>query len=237
MAQSSRLDEQAAGGDVGAGGPVGGRAGGRAAPAASLWLADQARLPFRPWSGYRALGARWAAASSRDMAVEALRLAGFQLLAVGVFVSMTTAGRLVAVHVGAIVAFWSFAPALQALAVCAVRAIACREVPLGRALALYYAGQGPWMLFLAVGAGVPVVAPGLLVVERFGQLFIGFACMLVLALVWGGVMTHALFRGGLGLSRVRAVLATLLFYATFVSLVVGYYLAMNQIQPQLFGTQ
>jgi hypothetical protein len=199
-------------------------------------LADHALIAVSPLSGYRALRARWVSLPVRSLKAAALRAALFQLLAIAVFVSLTSAGRLVAEHLLSVMIMWSFGPALQALTVAAVARLAVPCEPLSRALALYYAGQGPWLFFLAIVAGVPVVAPGVLVVDNLGRLFTGFFVLLGVTVLWGATVSYGFFRAGLDLPRARAALATALFYVGYVSLIVGYYLMMNQIQPQLFGT-
>ena len=200
-------------------------------------LADHTVLAVSPLSGYRALRERWLPLSRGAMARAALRSALFQLFAIAVFVSLTAAGRLVAAHLLAVMAFWSFGPVLQLCTVALVTRIAAPREPLARTVALYFAGQGPWMFFLAVVAGMPVIAPALLTLGNVGRLLTGFFVLLGAAILWGGTLTFAFFRGGLELPRGRASLATVLFYLTYVSLIVGYYLTMNQIQPQLFGTE
>jgi hypothetical protein len=199
-------------------------------------LADHTVIAVSPLSGYRTLRERWVPLPAHRLRAAALRAAVFQLFAIAVFVSLTTAGRFVAQHIVFVMIFWSFGPMLQAAAVTAVTRIAVPREPLGRALALYYAGQGPWMFFLAVLAGLPVIAPGLLTVHNLGGLFAFAIGLLGLTVIWGGAVTYAYFRAGVALPRLRAVLSTALFYVTYVSLIVGYYLTMNQIQPQLLGT-
>jgi len=165
----------------------------------------------------------------------AIGWAVFQLLGIGVFVSLTASGRLVVGHVLA-GAFYVFGPILQAIAVAiAVRAVR-REEPFARALSLYYAGQGPWILVLAVVSALPVVAPGLLSLPNIPRLFTALSVLLGIGLLWGGTVTFAFFRAGLALGRGRAAAGTALFYLVYVGSIVGYYLAMNQIQPQLLGT-
>jgi hypothetical protein len=198
-------------------------------------LGDQALLAVTPWSAYRDLRARMRDAGRRSWWWSAFGWAVFQLLGIGVFVSLTASGRLVAGHVLA-GAFYVFGPVLQAIAVAASLRVASREEPFPRALSLYYAGQGPWILVLAVVAALPVLAPGLLSLPNIPRLITALFTLLGVGLLWGGIVTFAFFRAGLDLGRARAAAGTAVFYLVYVGSIVGYYLAMNQIQPQLLGT-
>ena len=55
------------------------------------------------------------------------------------------------------------------------------------------------------------------------------------ALTMVGAYVVLAFASGLGLGRRRAALATAVHYVAYVGSVVGYYLALNQIQPQFPG--
>ncbi len=151
-----------------------------------------------------------------------------------VFVSFTAAGRLVAFHVVSTMVFWAFAPLLQAICAGAtVRALGPKGISLPRALSLYFAGHAPWMVLLVLVAGVCFVAPD--VYGTFTWLLRAWVLPGLIFVTWGwsGALTYACFRAGLGASRGRAAAMTALFYALFAGSVVGYYLATNQIQPQL----
>jgi hypothetical protein len=56
--------------------------------------------------------------------------------------------------------------------------------------------------------------------------------LLLVAAGWSGVITFACFRAGLGMPRRRAGGATALFYTGYVGAILGWYLALNMIQPQ-----
>ena len=109
------------------------------------------------------------------------------------------------------------------------------ETPLRRALALYFTGHGPWLFFLLLLAGVCLFAPD--VYGAFTRLLRHGVLpgALLVALVWSGVLTYACFR-----DRARPLAAArgggdgALLPRVFRR-IVGYYLAMNQIQPQLPG--
>jgi hypothetical protein len=211
-------------------------------PAPSLPWSDDARVMAHPFRTYAELASPPEERPGHDEGHShspgralAVRVA-FILLVLGGFVSITAAGRLVAFHVASTMVFWSFVPALQA----AVFAVVLRLVSPPRrrprmlpALALYFTGHGPWLVFLLALAGVCLAAP-----DVYGAMtwLLGHGVLPALLLgtiAWSGVLTFACFRAGLGFSRRRAGAATAAFYAGFSGVIVGYYLAMNQIQPQL----
>lgn len=204
-------------------------------PRLSALLGDQALLAITPWSAYRDLRARVLDAGPRAWWWSAVGWAVFQLLGIGAFVSLTASGRLVLGHVLA-GAFYVFGPLLQAAAVAVAVRVVRREEPYPRALSLYYAGQGPWIFVLAVVTALPVLAPGLLSLGNIPRLITALFTLLGIGLLWGGTVTFAFFRAGLDLGRARAAAGTALFYLVYVGSIVGYYLVMNQIQPQLLGT-
>jgi hypothetical protein len=158
------------------------------------------------------------------------------LLVIGGFVSFTAAGRLVAFHVASTMVFWSFVPAVQAGVFAAVVRLCGpprqrpRTVP---ALVLYFTGHGPWLVFLLLVAGVCLAAPDVYGAMRWLLGHYVLPALFLGAIGWCGVLTFACFRAGLGWSRGRAGAGTALFYAGFSAVIVGYYLAMNQIQPQV----
>ena len=131
--------------------------------------------------------------------------------------------------------FWSFAPALQALACALATRIAAPEKSPARAVALYFDGHAPWLFFLLAVAGLCVLPPdpGSTLLWLLSKGILPGALLATAG--WGGVLTFASFASGLGLGRRRAALATTIFYVAYVGSIVGYYLALNQIQPQLPG--
>jgi hypothetical protein len=201
-----------------------------AEPQRDPWSAE-AMLLVRPFRTYRALAGRRSERTWRDLA-RGLLLEGALL---GGFVSLTSAGRLVLGHVVFTALFWGFLPVLQIAAIsAAVRATAPRErlVP---ALSLYFEGLGPWYVFYLVLPAICLFAPdvygAMTALLRTGAL----PLYLLGTIAWGGVITWAFLREGLGLGRGRAGVAAAIFYAIFLGVVVGYYLACNEIQPQIWG--
>lgn len=194
---------------------------------------DDVRLMAHPFRVYRELAdeedelderAAWRAAGGKAL---------FLLFVIGAFVSFTSAGRLVSFHVASTMIFWSFVPVIQLAIFAAVLRLVAPAFGLARALSLYFSGHGPWLLFLTLIAGVCLFAP-----DVYATLIwmLGYGLLpglLLAATIWAGVLTFACFRAGIGLTRRRAALATFLFYLGYVGVIVGYYLALNQIQPQL----
>jgi hypothetical protein len=182
----------------------------------------------RPFRAYAALAA---APDDRPATTAAARAALF-LFVCGGFVSLVTAGRLVAFHVVSTMAFWSFIPAVQAGAFLVALRLAGGRPGWG-ALSMYFAGHGPWMVVFVALAGMCLFAPdpyeAFMALVRSGALL----GVLVAVIAWSGVLTYACYRAGQGLSRRRAGAATAVFYAGFAAVIVGYYLVMNEIQPQL----
>jgi hypothetical protein len=196
---------------------------------------DDARVMVHPFRTYAELAASPDPRPRSTLAALAVRVALVLLVLAG-FVSLISAGRLVAFHVASTMIFWSFVPAWQAL----VMALVLRVVDPGRgrdglwsALALYFTGHGPWLLFLLSIAGVCLFAPDTGAAIRW-LIWRGVLPIAMLGtIVWSMVLTFACLRAGLGLSRGRARAGTALFYAGFTVAIVGYYLSMNQIQPQV----
>jgi hypothetical protein len=192
---------------------------------------DDARVMMHPFRTYAGLATTPVERPARALAVRV----AFVLLVLGGFVSLSASGRLVAFHVASTMVFWSFVPAVQAAVFLAVHHALARDtgVPRAEALALYFTGHGPWLLFMLLVDGICLAAPDVSgtmswLLERrvLPAFFLG-------TIAWCIVLTHACFRAGLGLSKRRAYGATALFYTGFSGVIVGYYLAMNQIQPQL----
>jgi len=170
----------------------------------------------------------------RDFRPAAFRVL-LTLIFIGSFVSLTTAGRLVAFHVANSLVFWSFLPAIQiASLLLAMRAVAPR-VPIWTSIALYYVGQGPWLLFLLFVCAICIFVPHVYQTMTW-MLTHGVLPLLLLGTIaWGMVLTTAFFRAGLGLTRKRATFGVLIFYFAFYCAIAAWYFATNQIPPQLFG--
>jgi hypothetical protein len=193
------------------------------------WSAD-ALVMVRPFRAYADLAAAEDPSPTRTAAARAI----FFLFVVAAFVSLTAAGRLVAFHLISTMVFWSFLPLVQAGAfVVALRAVRPPRPPPALGLHLYFAGHGPWMALFMLLAGVCLLAPDVGAAMTWLLKTFLLPVLMLATIIWSGVLTYACFRAGVGLGRGRAAAATALFYAGFSTVIVGYYLAMNEIQPQL----
>jgi len=178
--------------------------------------------------------ARFPRAESDEAAARALPWrAGALLLVLGVFVSLTTAGRVVTAHVVGTALMWSFLPALQALALRVALATGRSGAPFRATLSRYYAGHGPWYALLLAVAGVCLFAP------EVGQAFRWLLqsgvlpAALLVTLLWGGVVQAALLRSACP-TRGRTALAMAAFYFTLGGCIAGWYVAAGALLP-LFG--
>lgn len=190
---------------------------------------DAFALLGAPLRRYAALAAEGDRAHARALPA---RLAAV-LAAVGCFVSLTTAGRLVLADVAWSMLAWAFLPALQALAL----TLALRGVAPGRsraaAFSLLLLGVGPWIALLLTLAGVclfaPSVSDALAAMLRVGAL----PAMLVAALLGSIALTAAMLRAALGLSRADTALRTLAYYLLLGAMIAGYYAAVGELLPLL----
>lgn len=199
---------------------------------AGLW-SSEAALMVRPFATYRALAEGREQRTWRDLG-RGLVLFGVFL---GAFVSLTSAGRLVAAHLAFTAIFWGFVPLLQIVAVAAAVRLAAPGERLVPALSLYFEGLGPYYVFFLILSGLCLFAPNV-AAAMTTLLRIGAIPLLLAATVgWGVTLTLAFFRAGLALPRARAFLGAAVFYLIFVGVVLGWYLALNQIQPQVVGTR
>ncbi len=200
-------------------------------PSFELW-STEAKLLFKPFATYRELAQTRSTRGVRDL-VRALILQGVLL---GVFVSLTSAGRLVVWHILFTAVFWGFLPAIQIGCVAAAVIATAPKERLLPAASLYLDGLAPYYVFYLVLSGICLFAPN--VYSTFTTLLnIGVIPLYLLGtIVWGMLVTWAFFREGLGLTRSKTLIASALFYGLFVAIILSYYLALNQIQPQVVGT-
>ncbi len=198
----------------------------------SALFSDEAAAMFRPSRTYAALAAR-ERADEWDGRVLAAKIAMLQL-SLGAFVSLTSAGRLVAAHVAMTALFWAFLPFWQVVGVAVALRVVAPKTPLVRALCLYFIGHGPWLVLLLGISGVCIFAPNVYAAMMTLVTTGALPALLVVAFVWGGVLTWALFRRGIALSRGRAAAATAIFYVIFIGAIASYYFLADQILPQFF---
>jgi hypothetical protein len=189
-------------------------------------FSNEARLLVRPFRVY----ATWA--RGEDALPRVLHGLLMWTFVYGAFVSFGAAGRLVPFHLVNTAVFASFIPAIQAMAMFTSLTIAAPEsrgprLAWHRVLGLYLAGHGPWLLLFLGIAGTFLFAPDARV------LFVMLPVLVPITIVWGVVLTFACFRSGVGLSRPRALFATLVFYLSAAVIVAGFYLALGQLGPLL----
>jgi len=197
-----------------------------------IWSDDVALLRH-PFARYAAVGAARCAASPNGALRSAATRVTIVMVTLGLFVSISTTGRVVPAQVAGTMIAWLFAPLLQSIALLVVGRVFLNDVPRARLFDLYFAGHGSWLLFMWVASGIVVVPPNPTAIFFF-LLAKGIApALFVITFVWGIVLNVAMFRAGLGLSRGKTALATALFYVLFIGQVVGYYLASDAIQPQM----
>ncbi len=151
------------------------------------------------------------------------------MLTLGAFVSFTTAGRLAPSHLVGTTVGWCFLPLLQALSLAIALRVGGARRDLRAAYGAYLAGHGPWLLLLCAVSSVCLFARD--VASALGWLLRSgiLPGALLATTVWSVMLQHALMR----VSARRAGLATATFYATFVALVVGWYVANGDLLPLL----
>lgn len=188
-------------------------------------ISDDVRVALRPFRTYRELGG--AAAPSLRRAL--LGPLGWLALLV-CFVSWTTSGALMFDHLlfGPLV--WWFAPAVQGGVSIGV-ARAYGERSFARSLSLYYRGHAPWQLLLLLVAGACLVVPDPSSILRSSVVPAALAVLVVVACVWCGVLTYAMYRAGFGFSRGRSARATALHYVGCTLNFTGWFLFTGQLLP------
>lgn len=180
------------------------------------------RLMVRPFRGYAALASAGEGPGSPTVLAGILRF----LFVFGAFVSLTATGRLAPNELVSGMISFAYVPVVHAIALTAAIHAMARNVRVARAFALFAEGYAPWLLFMWLVAGGSLFAPSP------ARLLSGSSVWLILgAQLWGGVLTFACFRSGLGLTRRRAAAATAIHYFTYTSLIVGYYVAAGQLLP------
>jgi hypothetical protein len=169
-------------------------------------LSDEVRVMFRPFATHRRaldeVRVGW-----RALVVRPVLVAGVN----GLAVTLSAAGELFPTLWLGSALTWAWAPALQMLLaaplIVLARALGGSRLRLSSALDLFFLGHGPWSLWL-MGAGV---ALGWHLPNTTGFDFMPVARTIVVPIVWTVLLVFAFFRVGLGLSRAKAVLLTLLY--------------------------
>jgi len=181
-----------------------------------------ARLLTSPFRGYADLANAEEGDGRPTVAGGMLRF----LFVFGAFVSLTATGRLAPFELVSGIISFSYVPVLHAIAVAIALRVVAPEIRFARAFALYAEGYGPWFLFMLAIAGGSLFAP-----DPARLLAAAIGWMLLIALLWGALLTYACFRSGLALSRQRAAGATAVHFAVVAVLVLGFFLAAGQLLP------
>lgn len=199
--------------------------------AAGSLFSDEARLLVRPFVVYRELRERSDAKPLRTIAGRILRT---QLLVAGA-VALITAGRLPLHLLVGTAVFWSMVPVLQTAMALGGHLVSNRRMPRTRAVGLHMAGNAPMLLWLLLCAGICLFSPDVYAAFTWALRPI-IAPGLVLAFVWGSVLSFAFYRAALEQSRARAALSLFVEIVLKIGLIVAWYMAIDNIVPQLSGS-
>jgi hypothetical protein len=184
---------------------------------------------LRPSHAYRELVAE----SVAPTLAAALARPAFLALLLGCCVSLSTTGRLTLRLVVSGSVLWSFAPALQALAASVVvLAFARGRLPLARALELYFAGIGPWSLWLLAVAGIAAFAPAETIAAWSAGLGSRVLTTALVPLVWSAFITRGFLRA-LDLPGVQVHAGLALHGLVIWGSVVLFFLASGQLAPRI----
>jgi hypothetical protein len=171
-------------------------------------LSDEALVMMKPRSAYEWLAAR----PPRPGLGRLLRRPALAVLVNGGAITLTSTGSASALALVTTTIAWSFVPALQLMIAAVLIALHRRPgLRLSAALDLFFAGQGPWLLWMLGVAAAALVAPRLggHTIPRLSYILM-FA---LVPLVWTWVIIFAFCRVVLALGRRRALGWTLLYQA------------------------
>jgi hypothetical protein len=201
----------------------------------AIALSDEVRVMLAPRAAYRRLVAE--APGSPSSAGSAwgllLRRPALAALVIGGALALTSTGGATARALVTTTICWSFVPGVQ-LMVAAVL-IALRRRPglrFSSALDLFFAGQGPWLLWILTAAAAALVA-----FRRGGHTVPRLGYLLPLAVVpfcWTSVIVLAFGREVLGLDRRRAF-AWMLLYESAIWGIAYLYAGAMTFQAWPFG--
>lgn len=196
------------------------------------WSVD-ARLMVSPFRTYLELSRVDAAHEHRAWLL--VRRPLLWLFVIGALVSFSTSGRWVWFHVLSSLVMWAFVPLYQIFWMLLIVRVSRKSRPIAELVDLFFAGQGPWLLFFCVLSGICIFVPG--VWPTFSWLMSNriLHAVLILTIAWSAILTFAFFRSALDMKPCGAFLATLAFYVTFDGTIIAYYVATDQLTPLLFG--
>lgn len=186
----------------------------------SVTFSTPMRVMVRPFRRYREL------AAGNDTPSVVSGAARF-LFVVAAFVAVSATGRFAPFETAMAMFSFSWLALGHLVGLAAVRRAFVPELSLRRAYGLYLESLGPWLVVFLVLTGSAIFT------ARPPVSFDLLLPLVAIASAWSAVIVYALFRVGYGLSRGRAVGASLTFYVVLTAIVVGYYLAAGQLWPIL----
>lgn len=196
----------------------------------SPFVSNPLRVMVRPFRGYREIAEPENAPS---LPLAALRF----MFVLGCFITVSATGRFAPIEMVTAMVSFSWLPIVHALGIAlALRLFgrppntesAATPATFTRTYALYLEGSGPWTIVFLVLSGSVLFAP-----QPARPTFVLFPFLILFGTLWSVVLTYALFRSGLALSRARAVGATATFYIAIHVLILGYFFAVGQLWPIL----
>jgi hypothetical protein len=186
------------------------------------YLSTAAQVMIRPGEMFRAA----VAADGRASWVAALETPALIAALLGVTTAIAAAQRLTASLFLSATLSWSFVPVLQLITgALLIRSAQNRRVTFPRALVLFFAGHGPWSVWLVLFAASQSLSPNL-------TLTIAGA---LVALGWTAVIVNAFAREVLGLSRRAAMARTIAHQLTTVALILIYIELATAIAVRIAG--
>jgi hypothetical protein len=182
-----------------------------------LWSLEAA-ISARPYATYRALEFE-PRIPGASFTLSAAKLP----IAFGAAASMLGDGRLsLPLFLDGALA-WTILPVLQSAVLLAVLALLReRAQSPKRLLTLFLAGNGPWMAWLLLMAGAPIVMTNPAFVLFPATPSAVLPAMFLGAFVWAGVVRHAFFRSAMGMTRWKASGALLMYCAALWGTVVTF---------------
>jgi hypothetical protein len=199
---------------------------------ASIFSAE-VRLLRRPFAVYRELASEEDPGPLRTAVERTILL----FVVIAASVSFITAGRLtLRLLVGTTVA-WGMVPLLEWAVVLLTHAIGRPKISRARAIGLYMAGNAPLLLFMLASAAMCIFSPDVYATFTFALRTLILPLLLLGSLFYGWTLSYAYYRAGLGFGRGKALALLVVDVVAKISLVVGWYMAINNILPQVLGTE
>ena len=188
---------------------------------------DEARIMLHPLTTYRKLTGQ---ANNRGLRL-LFRRPLFVALIFGAFISITVSGRLSAPLILDGFVFWSFIPILQGLLVAGIVQVFARgQMPVSKAIDLFFMGHGPFLLWMLAICGGCLFFP-------LKQVYLwptesGWIMPLSLlgAWLWSNVTSFAFFKAALNLTSPRATALLALYTVMFWGIIVSYLFTVESLQ-------